>query len=81
MLISRQRHKSTPDVVNDIFNWVTDKSHAEAFGGPPLWGSGVPKDERLGQFGHVGTRSCQLYCQAQDVIGKGILLCLLNRKK
>ena len=60
VLISRQRHKSTPDMVYDVFNYVTDKAHAEAFGGgPPLWGSGLPKDERFGEYGHVGTRSCQ----------------------
>ena len=59
MLLSRQRHKSTPDVVNDIFNYVTDQAHPEALGGSPLWGSGVPKDERFGQFGLVDTRSCQ----------------------
>ena len=29
------------------------------FGEPPLWGSGLPKDERFGEYGHVGTRSCQ----------------------
>ena len=59
MLISRQRHKSTPDMVYDVFNYVTDKAHAEAFGEPPLWGGGLPKDERFGEYGHVGTRSCQ----------------------
>ena len=53
MLISRQRHKSTPDMVYDVFNYVTDKAHAEAFGEPPLWGSGLPKDERFGEYGHV----------------------------
>ena len=59
MLISRQRHKSTPDVLNDIINYVTDKAHTEAFGAPSLWGSGWPKDDRFGKFGHVGTRSYQ----------------------
>ena len=61
VLISCQRHNSTPDIVNDIYimNYVIDRAHAEAFGGSPLQGSGVPKDERCGQFGHVGTRSCQ----------------------
>ena len=53
------RHKSAPDMVYDVFNYVTDKAHAEAFGEPPLWGSGLPKDERFGEYGHVGTRSCQ----------------------
>ena len=57
VLISRQRHKSTPDVVNGIFSSVSHKAHA--LGEPPLWGSGVPEDERFGQFGHVVTRSCQ----------------------
>ena len=59
VLMSRQRHKSTPDMVYDVFNYVTDKAHAEAFGEPPLWGSGLPKDKRFGEYGHVGTRSCQ----------------------
>ena len=59
MLICRQRHKSTPDMVYDVFNYVIDKAHAEAFGEPPLWGSGLPKDKRFGEYGHVGTRSCQ----------------------
>ena len=36
VLISRQRHKSTPDMVYDVFIYVTDKAHAEAFGQPPL---------------------------------------------
>ena len=58
-VISRQRHESTPDVATVIFNYVTDKTHAEAFGAPSLWGSGLPKDERFGKYGHVGTRSCQ----------------------
>ena len=42
----------------DIFNYVTDKAHAEVFGEPPLWGSGLPEDKRFGEYGHVGTRSC-----------------------
>ena len=45
VLISRQRHKSTSNMVYGVFNYVTDKAHAEAFGGPPLWGSGLPKDK------------------------------------
>ena len=59
VLTSRQRHKSTPDMVYDVLNYVTDKAHAEVFGEPSLWGSGLPKDERFGEYGHVGTRSCQ----------------------
>ena len=59
VLISRQRHKSTPDMVCDVFNYVTDKAHTEAFGEPPSWGSGLAKDERFGEYGHVGTRSCR----------------------
>ena len=58
VLISRQRHKSTPDMVYDAFNYITDKVHVEAFGEPPLWGCGLPKDERFGEYGHVGTRPC-----------------------
>ena len=41
VLISRQRHESTPDVDYDIFNYVTDKAHAEAFGEPPIFGGAV----------------------------------------
>ena len=37
LMTTRQRPHSTPDVVNDIFNYVTDGVHTEAFGGPPLW--------------------------------------------
>ena len=59
VLISRLRHMSTPDMVYDVFNYVTDKAHAEAFGKPSLWGSGLPKDQRFGEYGHVGTRSCR----------------------
>ena len=58
-VITRQHHKSTPDMAYDIFNYVTDNAHAEAFGEPPLWGSGLPKDKRCGEYGHMGTRSCQ----------------------
>ena len=57
--ISRQRHQSTPDVASDIFNYVTDKAHAAAFGESPLWGSGIPKDKRFCEYGHAGTRFCQ----------------------
>ena len=57
--ISRQRHKSTPDIATDVLNYVTDKAHAEAFGEPSLCGSGTPKEKRYGEYGHVGTRSCQ----------------------
>ena len=59
VLISCQRHKSTPDMVYDVFHYVTVKAHAEAFAEPPLWGSGLPKDKRFSEYGHVGTRSCQ----------------------
>ena len=59
VLISRQRHKSTPDMAYGIFNYVTEKAHAEVFGEQSLWGSGLPKDKRFGEYGHVGTRSCQ----------------------
>ena len=36
VLMSRHRHKSTPDMAYDVFNYVTDTAHAEAFGEPPL---------------------------------------------
>ena len=59
VLISRQRHKSTPYMVYDVFNYVTDEAHADAFGEPPKLWSDLPKDKRFGEYGLVGTRSCQ----------------------
>ena len=59
VLISRQCHESTPVVAADVFNYVTDKAYAEALGEPPLWGSGIANDKRYGEYGRVGTRSCQ----------------------
>ena len=58
-LISRQRHETTLDMAYDVFNYVSYKAHAEAFGESSLWGSGLPKDKRYGEYGHAGTRSCQ----------------------
>ena len=67
VLISRQRHKSTPDMVCDVLKYVNYKAHAEAFGEPPLWGNGLPKVKRFGEYGHVGTRLCHVgtrFCQS-----------------
>ena len=36
VLISRHRHRDTPEVVKDIFNYVTEQAHAETFGGPAV---------------------------------------------
>ena len=58
MLISRQRHRDTPEVVKEIFNYVTDQAHAETFGGPALWGRGVPREESFNKHDHVATLSC-----------------------
>ena len=77
VLISRQRHKSTPDVVNDIFNYVTDKAHTEGFGAPPLRGSGLPKDERFGKFGHVGTRSSHPCHDSGSSVNTIVLTCYI----
>ena len=58
VLISRHRHRDTPEVVKDIFNHVTDQAHAETFGGPALWGRGIPKEDNYNKHGHVATHSC-----------------------
>ena len=58
VLISRHRHRDTPKAVKDIFNHVTDQAHAETFGGPALWGRGVPKEDSYNKHGHVATHSC-----------------------
>jgi hypothetical protein len=58
VLISRHRHRDTPEVVKDIFNHVTDQAHAEVFGGPALWGRGIPKEDSYNKHGHVATHSC-----------------------
>lgn len=58
VLISRQSNRDTPAVVKDIFSYVTDRAHAEAFCGPPLWGSGVPRSDSDNRFGHLATKSC-----------------------
>ena len=51
VLISRHRHRDTPEVVKDIFNHVTDQAHAETFGGPALWGRGVLKEDSFNKHG------------------------------
>ena len=58
MLISRHRHRNTPEVVKDIFNYVTHQAYAETFGGPALWGRGVPREDSFNKHGHVATHSC-----------------------
>ena len=58
VLISRHRHRDTPEVVKDIFHHVTDQAHAETFGGPALWGRGVPQEDSFNKHGHVATHSC-----------------------
>ena len=58
VLISRHRHRNTTEVVKDIFNYVTDQAHAETFGGPALWGRGVPREDSFNKHGHVATHSC-----------------------
>ena len=40
-----------------MLNYVMEQTHVEAFGGPPLCGSGLPKMDRYGEFGCVGTRA------------------------
>ena len=58
VLISRHRHRDTPEVVKDTFNHVTDQAHAETIGGPALWGRGIPKEDSYNKHGHVATHSC-----------------------
>ena len=58
VLISRHRHRDTPEVVKDIFNHVTELAHAEMFGGPAIWGRGIPKEDSYNKHGHVATHSC-----------------------
>ena len=58
VLISRHRHRDTPEVVKDIFNHVPDQAHAQTFGGPALWGRGVPREDSFNKHGHVATHSC-----------------------
>ena len=58
VLISLRRNRDTPEVVKDVFTYVTNRAHTETFGGPPLWGQGVPKEDSFNRYGHVATRSC-----------------------
>ena len=58
VLISRHRHRDTPELVKDIFNHVTKQAHAETFGGPALWGRGISKEDSYNKHGHVATHSC-----------------------
>ena len=55
VLISRHRTRDTQEVVKDILNLVTDRAHAETFGGPTLWYRGVPRDDSFNKYGHVAT--------------------------
>ena len=45
VLMRCQRHKSTPDMAYDVFNYVADKAHTDAFGKRTLCGSGLPKGQ------------------------------------
>ena len=36
LLISCRRNRDTPEVVKDIFNYVTEQAHAQTFGGPAV---------------------------------------------
>ena len=67
--------------MTDILIYVIDKAHAEAFGAPPLWGSGVPKDGRFGKFRHVGTRSCQYGLPGRTRHRDRMLWCLLSLRR
>ena len=58
VLIIRRRNRETPEVVKDIFKHVTDRTHAEAFGSPDLWGWNIPKADNFNKYGHVATHSC-----------------------
>ena len=56
--ISRRRNRDTPEVVKDIFNFVADRTHAETFGGPALWGRGLPREDAFNKYAHAATQSC-----------------------
>ena len=58
VLISRRRSQDTLEVFKDIFNFVTDRAHAETFGGLALWGRGVPREDSFNKYGHFATQSC-----------------------
>ena len=58
VLISRRRNQDTLEVFKDIFNFVTDRAHAETFGGLALWGRGVPREDNFNKYGHFATQSC-----------------------
>ena len=53
-------------MVKDIFNFVTDQAHTEAFGSPALWGRGVPQEESFNKHGHVATQSCATAVPSSD---------------
>ena len=56
VLINRRCNRNTPEVVRDVFNYVTDKAHAETFGGPAILGRGV--QDSFYKYDRVATHSC-----------------------
>ena len=54
-LISRLRDKSTPEVVRDIFDHMSERAHGTVFGGEPSWGYTLPRVKRCSRDGHLRT--------------------------
>ena len=81
VLISRQRHKSTPDMVYDIFNYVTEKAPAEVFGDPPLWGRVCIRTSALVSTAMWVHARASLCCQARRATEAGMLWYLLSQRK
>ena len=78
VLISRKRHKSTPDMVYDIFSYVTDKAH---LGNHPYGGAVCLRTTALvstAMWVHARASVC---CQAQRGTDTGMLWHLLSQRK
>ena len=59
-------------MVKDILNDVTDQSHAETFGGPALWGRGVPREDSFNKHGQPTLRALLSICVVWDLETKHI---------
>ena len=96
VLITRRRNRDTPEVVKENFNFVTDQAHTEAFGGPVLWGRGLPQEDSFNEHGHMTTHSCAtavpgstrhrdrdavVFLQAADIIVQNAIKVLTNTRE
>ena len=61
MLIGRHGHRHTPDVARAAFASVAELTHADTFGGDPLWGISVHVKERMSKNGLLGTTECRTF--------------------